>query len=294
MTRSRDAFAACCADRRLKTGRRDRLDYMSGGAIAEGLPRDRVALVAEAESRLCRRGTTRCRRFRTTGSACGWTTSGSSIAGRRTNRRVDRCRSPAASTRFKVEYYELGGFAELRFEILRQDGKVIELADRPADLDRAGDADVPGDRPRRRQHHFHLDPVREAAGGRSRRRRGASGCCWRWARASCCCSRWPGSIQPDGSRSSRSCGPGHFRPGPDPDPRRAVPAGQEHPRDPRQARRGRRPRVQARSRRRSRQCHRPDRAARHRVFARLGHHRGRHGRPRLGHDRRGGDLGRAS
>ena len=33
----------------LKTDRRDRLDYMSGGAIAEGLPRDRVALVAEAE-----------------------------------------------------------------------------------------------------------------------------------------------------------------------------------------------------------------------------------------------------
>ena len=36
----------------------------------------------------------------------------------------------------------------------------------------------------------------------------------------------------------------------------------------------------------------PDRAARHRVFTRLGDHRGRHGGPRLGHGRRGRHLGR--
>ena len=54
------------------------------------------------------------------------------------------------------------------------------LADRPADLDRARDPDVPRNRPRRRQHHLHLDPVGQAARRISSRARGGSACSGRW------------------------------------------------------------------------------------------------------------------
>ena len=47
--RSAEAFARLLSGAPIKSERRDRLDYMSGGSIADGLPRDRVALVAEAE-----------------------------------------------------------------------------------------------------------------------------------------------------------------------------------------------------------------------------------------------------
>ena len=54
------------------------------------------------------------------------------------------------------------------------------VADRPADLDCARDADVPRNRPRRRQHHLHLDPVGEAARATSSRARAGSACSARW------------------------------------------------------------------------------------------------------------------
>ena len=44
-----EGFARILSGAPVKADRRDRLDYMSGGAIADGLPRDRVALVAEGE-----------------------------------------------------------------------------------------------------------------------------------------------------------------------------------------------------------------------------------------------------
>ena len=45
----------------LKTVKADRLDYMSGGAIEEGVPRDRFAFVGRRDASICRRGTTPCR-----------------------------------------------------------------------------------------------------------------------------------------------------------------------------------------------------------------------------------------
>jgi len=102
-----------------KTERRDRLDYMSGGPIAEGLPRDRVALVAEAEVDLPP-GQYVVRTISDDGVRVWmdeeriidrWTPHESAI---------DTVPITGGKRRFKVEYYELGGFAELRFEILRR------------------------------------------------------------------------------------------------------------------------------------------------------------------------------
>jgi hypothetical protein len=47
-----DAFRKLLAGTPLKTVTRDRLDYISGGSIEEGSPRDTVALVAEGTAEL--------------------------------------------------------------------------------------------------------------------------------------------------------------------------------------------------------------------------------------------------
>jgi MSHA biogenesis protein MshQ len=103
----------------LKTERRDRLDYMSGGAIAEGVPRDRVAVVAEAEVVLPP-GAYLLRTISDDGVRVWmdeaqiidhWTPHESAI---------DTVSVTGGTHRFKVEYYEIEGFAELRFEILRR------------------------------------------------------------------------------------------------------------------------------------------------------------------------------
>jgi len=92
---------------------------MSGGAIAEGLPRDRVALVAEAEVVLPA-GNYTVRTISDDGIRVWmdeeriidrWTPHESAI---------DTAQITGGRRRFKVEYYEVGGFAELRFEILRR------------------------------------------------------------------------------------------------------------------------------------------------------------------------------
>jgi len=102
-----------------KTERRDRLDYMSGGAIADGLPRDRVALVAEGDVDLPP-GQYVVRTISDDGVRVWmdeeriidrWTPHESAI---------DTAPITGGKRRFKVEYYELGGFAELRFDILRR------------------------------------------------------------------------------------------------------------------------------------------------------------------------------
>jgi hypothetical protein len=114
-----DAFARVLAAAPAKTDRRDRLDYMSGGAIAEGLPRDRVALVAEGDVDLPA-GQYTVRTISDDGIRVWmnderiidrWTPHESAI---------DTAAIGGGKRRFKVEYYEIGGFAELRFEILRR------------------------------------------------------------------------------------------------------------------------------------------------------------------------------
>lgn len=114
-----DAFARILAGPPAKTDRRDRLDYMSGGAVAEGLPRDRVAIVAEAAIDIPP-GTYQLRTISDDGIRVWmdderiidrWTPHESAI---------DTVPITGGKRRFKVEYFEIGGFAELRFEILRR------------------------------------------------------------------------------------------------------------------------------------------------------------------------------
>ena len=114
-----DAFARVLAGAPLKSEKRDRLDFMSGRAIAEGVPADRVAVVAEAGIDLPP-GRYTIRTISDDGIRVWmdderiidrWTPHESAI---------DTVPVTGGTRRFKVEYYEIGGFAELRFEILRR------------------------------------------------------------------------------------------------------------------------------------------------------------------------------
>jgi hypothetical protein len=114
-----DAFTRILAGPPAKTDRREALDYMSGGAIADGLPRDRVALVAEGVVELPA-GQYSIRTISDDGIRVWmdderiidrWTPHESA---------VDTVPVTGGKRRFKVEYFEIGGFAELRFEILRR------------------------------------------------------------------------------------------------------------------------------------------------------------------------------
>jgi hypothetical protein len=117
--RSADAFARVLAGTPVRSERRDVLDFMSGGAIADGLPRDRVAIVAEGEVDLPA-GQYTLRTISDDGIRVWmdderiidrWTPHESAI---------DAAPIGGGRRRFKVEYYEIGGFAELRVEILRR------------------------------------------------------------------------------------------------------------------------------------------------------------------------------
>ena len=112
-------FAQIVAGPPLKKEHRDRLDFMSGRAIAEGVPADRVALIAEGDVDL----PTGRYDIRTISDDAvrvwvddervidHWTPHESAI---------DRAPLAAGKHRIKVWYYEVEGFAELRFEILRR------------------------------------------------------------------------------------------------------------------------------------------------------------------------------
>ncbi len=114
-----DAFARVLAAAPVKTERRGTLDYMSGGAIAEGLPRDRVAVVGEAVIDLPP-GAYTVRTISDDGVRV-WM-DGQRIIDRWAPHEsaIDTVPVTGGKRRFKVEYYEIGGFAELRFEILRR------------------------------------------------------------------------------------------------------------------------------------------------------------------------------
>jgi parallel beta-helix repeat protein len=117
--RNPDAFARLVAGAPVKSDTRDRLDYMSGGSIADGLPRDRVALVAEADIDLPA-GNYTLRTISDDGVRV-WM-DGERIVDRWTPHEsaIDTASIAGGKRRFKVEYYEIGGFAELRLEILRR------------------------------------------------------------------------------------------------------------------------------------------------------------------------------
>jgi hypothetical protein len=120
--RASEAFRRRLAGEPAQTVRSDRLDWISGGAILQGLPRDRVALVADGETTLPA-GEYELLVISDDGVRAWvddalvldrWTVHESS---------VDRAPLAAGTHRLKVEYFELTGFAELRVEIVKRAGR---------------------------------------------------------------------------------------------------------------------------------------------------------------------------
>jgi parallel beta-helix repeat protein len=113
------AFEKLLASTPLKTVTHDRLDYVSGRSLEEGTPRDNVALVAEGTANL---------------PPGDYTLTVISDDGARVwmdgevvldawaphESRVDRAHISGGKRRFKIQYYEIGGFAELRFDTQRR------------------------------------------------------------------------------------------------------------------------------------------------------------------------------
>jgi nitrous oxidase accessory protein NosD len=113
------AFAKLLAGAPVKTVTRDRLDYISGRSIEEGTPRDRFALTAEGTADLPPGEYTLT--VISDDGARVWMDGGEVLdAWTPHESRVDRTPIPGGKRRFKVEYYEVGGFAELRFQIQRR------------------------------------------------------------------------------------------------------------------------------------------------------------------------------
>ena len=113
------AFATRLAGTPLKTSTTDRLDYISGGAVEEGVPRDRFALVAEGTAAVPP-GEYVLHVISDDGARV-WVDGELVLdAWEPHESRVDTVPLRGGQRRFKVEYYEIGGFAELRFTIQRK------------------------------------------------------------------------------------------------------------------------------------------------------------------------------
>jgi nitrous oxidase accessory protein NosD len=113
------AFEKLLAGTPLKTVTHDRLDYISGRSLEEGTPRDGVALVAEGTATLPPGDYTLT--VISDDAARVWMDGEVVLdAWSPHESRVDRAQIPGGKRRFKVEYYEVGGFAELRFDIQRR------------------------------------------------------------------------------------------------------------------------------------------------------------------------------
>ena len=111
-----DAFASLLKRTALKTVKGDRLDYMSGRAVEEGVPRDRFALSATGTVNLPD-GDYILQVISDDGVRV-WA-DGKLIldAWEPHESRVDRVDLRGGKRQLKVEYYEAGGWAELRFDI---------------------------------------------------------------------------------------------------------------------------------------------------------------------------------
>jgi parallel beta-helix repeat protein len=116
--RHADAFARITSGAPIKMDTRDRLDYVSGRAIADGVPADRVALVAEGDIDLPP-GAYRLRTISDDGIRVF--VDGARVIDRWTEHEsaLDTASLAPGRHRLRVEYFELTGFAELRVEILK-------------------------------------------------------------------------------------------------------------------------------------------------------------------------------
>jgi nitrous oxidase accessory protein NosD len=112
-------FAKLVSGPPLKTMSASRLDYVSGGAMEDGLPRDRVALVAEGATTLPP-GEYMLQVISDDGVRV-WM-DGAMILDEWAphESKVSRVPLSGGARRFKVEYYDHTGFAELRFDIQRK------------------------------------------------------------------------------------------------------------------------------------------------------------------------------
>jgi hypothetical protein len=114
-----DAFAKLLSGAALKEVTHDRLDYISGGSIEDGIPRDNFALVAEGTADLPP-GDYVITLISDDGARV-WVDGEEVIdAWSPHESKVDHAAIRGGRKKFKVEYYEAGGFAELRFDIQRR------------------------------------------------------------------------------------------------------------------------------------------------------------------------------
>ena len=114
-----DAFAKLTSGTPIKTSTPNRLDYISGGAVEEGVPRDRFALVAEG-SAILPPGDYTLQVISDDGVRV-WVDDALMVDSWEPHEsKVDRTPITGGRRKFKVEYYEARGFAELRFEIQRR------------------------------------------------------------------------------------------------------------------------------------------------------------------------------
>ncbi len=117
--RQPDAFTKLVTGTPLKEVSHDRLDYISGREIEYGVPRDRFALVAEGTADLPS-GDFMLSVISDDGVRV-WVDGEEVIdAWSPHESRVDRAPIRGGHRKVKVEYYEVGGFAELRFDIQRR------------------------------------------------------------------------------------------------------------------------------------------------------------------------------
>ena len=111
-----DAFARLLAGTPIKTTTTARLDYTSGRSIEEGVARDRFAFAAEGSVNLPQGAYTL--QLISDDGARVWMDGRLLIdAWKPHGSRVDTATISGGRHRFRVEYFEIGGFAELRFDI---------------------------------------------------------------------------------------------------------------------------------------------------------------------------------
>ena len=115
-TKAPGAFAAALRGKPLRTLKADRIDYLSGGALEEGLPRDRFAIVAEGTVDLPKGDYTL--QVISDDGARVWVDGRLALdAWAPHESRVDQLTLAGGRRRLKVEYHEIGGWSEMRFDI---------------------------------------------------------------------------------------------------------------------------------------------------------------------------------
>jgi len=114
--KSAAAFAAVLRGKPLRTLKADRIDYLSGGALEEGLPRDRFAIVAEGTVDLPKGDYTL--QVISDDGARVWVDGKIVLdAWAAHESRVDRAAIAGGRHTLKLEYYEGGGWSEISFDI---------------------------------------------------------------------------------------------------------------------------------------------------------------------------------